>query len=96
MWIFLRFTFPDFCVTLKLNLNEEDKMFNKSDMIHEVLVSACVGCNKIDGDICIAYAKPHMKHRLGVCPLKSTNIIENGTKAKKFVNPLKASKRKRR
>jgi len=62
-------------------------------MIHELIVPACVGCNKVDGDICIAYAKPAMKHRIFTCPLKSDKIIEGGEKAKKFINPIKASKR---
>ena len=39
--------------------------------VHQIIVSACVGCKKIKGDICIAYPDPAGRHRLYACPLKT-------------------------
>ena len=65
-------------------------------------------CNKVftnlDGSqVCISYVNPAEKHRLGHCALASNRIdIEAVARTqlkmapKKFVNPLKLSKRKNR
>jgi hypothetical protein len=65
-------------------------------MVNKLVVSACEGCNKVKGVICVAYKEPVKMHRLFPCNLQSNNIIADGVKEKKFVNPLKASKRKGR
>ena len=48
-------------------------------------------CNKIKNGECVAYLWPEKKWRLGRCPLAPKPIVEQ---KKKFVNPLKASKKK--
>ena len=56
----------------------------------------CTGCIKaITGeDRCVAYEYPGNWYRLGGCPLKSNKVLE--VKQGKKVNPLKASRRKKR
>ncbi len=48
-------------------------------------------CERIDGNFCAAYIKPSAKWRIGNCVL-ATHIIHQEDE-KKFVNPIKASKR---
>jgi len=56
----------------------------------------CDGCIKAIAkeDRCVAYEYPENWYRLGGCPLKSNKVLEI-VKGKK-VNPLKASRRKKR
>jgi len=56
----------------------------------------CDGCIKanIKEDRCITYGYPENWHRMGGCPLKSNKALE--VMVTKKVNPLKASRRKRR
>jgi hypothetical protein len=60
--------------------------------VHMKIVPECDGCNKIDGDICIAYLNPEARHRMCECPLKSNKVLEIVKDGKK-INPIKASKR---
>jgi hypothetical protein len=48
-------------------------------------------CERIDGDKCFAYINPSAKWKLGDCGL-ATHIIQEEDE-KKFINPIKASKR---
>lgn len=56
----------------------------------------CDGCIKaiVSENRCKSYEYPENWYRLGGCPLKSNKVleVENGKK----VNPLKASRRKKR
>lgn len=56
----------------------------------------CDGCIKAikDENKCMSYDYPEAWHRKGGCPLKSNKVLE--VKNGKKVNPIKASKRKRR
>jgi len=49
-------------------------------------------CYKVDGNKCAAYMIPSAKWRLGNCALANHIIIEEDEK--KFINPIKQSKRK--
>lgn len=61
-------------------------------------VEACTGCDKLFedsnlGDVCVAYYNPSERQRLG-CALQSNREL---TKEEvKKINPLKASKRKKK
>ena len=48
-------------------------------------------CNRLDGTKCAAYISPAAKWRVGDCNLASHLISQEDEK--KFVNPIKASKR---
>ena len=65
----------------------------------EQCIKMCIGCNKMFsdeniGDVCIAYVSPKAAHRLGDCALRSNKefIAEKEHK----INPLKASKRRKK
>ena len=60
------------------------------------LTKLCDGCIKaiIKENRCVAYEYPEAWYRKGGCPLKSNKVLE--VKATKKVNPLKASRRKKR
>jgi len=62
-------------------------------IVHRLIVSACAGCNKVSGDICVSYIDPSARHRVCVCPLKSVGRSEVINPKGKKINPLKASKR---
>jgi hypothetical protein len=52
-------------------------------------------CNRvIEGNLCHVYEEPNVWHRRGGCPMSSIEVVNNNKKKK--VNPLKASRRKRR
>ncbi|MBU0777861.1 hypothetical protein KKF82_06350 [Patescibacteria group bacterium] len=66
-------------------------MINRYD-IHQLIVPACAGCNKVSGDICETYINPTARHRACECPLKSNKVFEKVLAGKK-VNPIKVSKK---
>lgn len=80
---------------------EEEKVvlvLPNPELEREQCVKECIGCNKIYsdhdiGDVCIAYFSPKAKQKLG-CPLQSNKEIEKVDK--KWVNPIKHSKRKKK
>ena len=66
----------------------------------EQCIPACQECDKMFsdhdiGDVCIAYINPKAIWRKGNCALSSHKVIED-TGPKKFINPIKSSKRGRR
>ena len=68
-------------------------------IIHEPIIDKCVGCLRVktgpEGgpSICLAYLTPEAKWRgVAKCPLASH--IKREEVESKFVDPLKASKRK--
>ena len=76
----------------------EGLFFQGTLFLREQCVEQCSGCNKIysdgdTGDVCIAYLYPKEKWRQGNCALASHAVVEEGTKPKKFINPIKRSKR---
>ena len=56
--------------------------FSKFD-VHQLIVSACIGCKKIKGDICIAYSDPAGRHRLCACPLKTCKKSQTTSNVRK-------------
>ena len=42
----------------------------------EPIIDKCIGCDKVDGKFCSAYLFPHIKWRIGNCPLASHIKIE--------------------
>jgi len=55
----------------------------------------CFGCLKVDSETkCSVYEKPSVWVRKGDCPMKTNKVLLE-VKGKK-INPLKASKRKKR
>ena len=63
------------------------------------IVEKCNGCDHVvsfqENQYCMAYADPSSKWVLGRCNF-ATNVIKDGLKESKRVNPLKESKRKSR
>jgi hypothetical protein len=67
--------------TKTIKVNNEDKVMEQGP------------CSRIKDGKCSAYISPQNKWRLGDCNL-ATHIIQ-GDDVKKFINPIKASKRGR-
>ncbi len=85
-------------------MNKEEMLAAREDIIEACLIQRKTitkrdkeeviekgPCNKIDGKKCAAYMLPAAKWKLGDCGLASHLI--NLEDEKKFVNPIKQSKR---
>ena len=59
------------------------------------IVEKCIGCVRVDGEVCSVYLSPAAKWRNQNCPM-ATNLIPEKVKEKKKVNPIKHSKRLRK
>jgi len=63
------------------------------DVVRSEIVEKCEGCEKVFENVCIAYANPALIQRQG-CALQSNKVLT--AEEIKKINPLKASKRKKR
>lgn len=71
---------------------EKCKILKKTVIVKRESVEMTQGpCNRIDGNKCSVYIKPSVMWKLGNCGL-ATHIIQEEDE-KKFINPIKASKR---
>ena len=57
------------------------------------VIDKCEGCARVDNGYCDAYPEPELKWKNGDCNL-ATNIVRE-VKAKKKINPIKASRRRK-
>ena len=79
-------------------INERESVVEKCRILKKIVtvkrepVEMTQGpCKRIDGDKCSVYIKPSIMWKLGDCGL-ATHIIQEDDE-KKFINPIKASKR---
>lgn len=79
----------------RLPIVEKCRIFKKEVIVKKVPTMMEKGpCKRIEEELCLAYINPSLKWRLGNCSL-ATHIIAD-EEVEKFVNPLKASRRKSR
>jgi len=79
----------------RLPIVEKCKIFRKEVIVKKETKMMEKGpCKRVEEDLCSAYINPSLRWRLGECPLATHIIIQE--EVEKFVNPLKASRRKSR
>ncbi len=79
----------------RLPIVEKCKIFKKEVIVKKVPTMMEKGpCKRTEEDLCAAYINPALKWKLGDCPLATHIIVQE--EVEKFVNPLKASRRRAR
>ncbi len=82
-----------------MKLKGERKILEELRNDKQPIVPECAGCSRVEEDsgtcpTCSTFAYPATKWRLGNCYMQD-HIVEE-KKKRKYINPIKASKRMRR